>query len=203
MDSNKFLSRASFFSSSRLLIMKINNHWLTSAHKIVSPNCDRRDDENDISLIVIHCISLPEGEFNTPFIEQLFTNKLKAESHPSFAGIYQLQVSSHVVISRNGHITQFVPFNKRAWHAGVSKYQGRTQCNNFSIGIELEGVAYRAYTAEQYSQLSRLIYCLMQTYPTLSLKDITGHSDIAPERKTDPGKYFDWEKLYQNLEAKI
>ena len=117
--------------------MKINNHWLTPVHKINSPNCDNRNDEKDISLIVIHCISLPEGQFNTPFIEQLFTNQLKAQSHPDFAEICQLEVSSHIVIQRDGLITQYVPFNKRAWHAGVSEHQGRTKCNDFSRGKEL------------------------------------------------------------------
>ncbi len=179
--------------------MKINNHWLTPAHKICSPNCDIRENENDISLIVIHCISLPEGQFDTPFIEQLFTNQLDTQAHPSFAEICQLQVSSHVVIQRNGAITQYVPFNKRAWHAGTSEYQGRTKCNDFSIGIELEGTEYSPYTEQQYAQLATLIQCLIQTYPNLSREGITGHSDIAPLRKTDPGKYFDWEKLYQQL----
>ena len=181
--------------------MKINNHWLTSAHKINSPNSDQRDDENDISLIVIHCISLPEGQFNTPFIEQLFTNQLNAQSHPSFAKICQLQVSSHIVIQRDGLITQYVPFNKRAWHAGISEYQGREKCNDFSIGIELEGTECCPYTEKQYLQLTALIHCLIQAYPKLNLENITGHSDIAPQRKTDPGKFFDWDKLYQHLNA--
>ncbi|OQK17992.1 N-acetyl-anhydromuranmyl-L-alanine amidase [Methyloprofundus sedimenti] len=179
--------------------MKINNHWLTSARKTCSPNCDNRENENDISLIVIHCISLPEGQFDTPFIEQLFTNQLDAVAHPSFTEICKLQVSSHIVIQRNGAMTQYVPFNKRAWHAGASEYHGRTKCNDFSIGIELEGTEYSPYTEEQYSQLATLIQCLIQSYPNLSQKDITGHSDIAPQRKTDPGKYFDWEKLNQQL----
>ena len=179
--------------------MKINNHWLTSAQKIISPNCNKRDDERDISLIVIHCISLPEGEFNTPFIEQLFTNQLSPQSHPSFTEICHLQVSSHIVIRRNGLITQYVPFNKRAWHAGTSEYKDREKCNDFSIGIELEGTVCSFYTKEQYTQLALLIQCLLQTYPKLSLENITGHSDIAPLRKADPGKYFDWEKLHQLL----
>ena len=181
--------------------MKINNHWLTPAQIIKSPNCDQRQGETDISLIVIHCISLPEGQFNTPFIKQLFTNQLEAQSHPDFAKICQLEVSSHIVIQRNGLITQYVPFNKRAWHAGTSEYQGRTRCNDFSIGIELEGTDCCPYTKQQYSQLSALIHCLIQAYPGLSPKDIMGHSDIAPLRKTDPGKYFDWDKLYQLISS--
>ena len=179
--------------------MQINNHWLTQAQKIHSPNCDNRDDEKDISLIVLHCISLPEGQFNTPFIQQLFTNQLKAQSHSSFTEICQLEVSSHIVIQRDGLVTQYVPFNKRAWHAGASEFQGRTKCNDFSIGIELEGTDHCSYTEQQYLQLSTLIHCLIQTYPKLNIENITGHSDIAPQRKTDPGKYFDWDKLYQHL----
>lgn len=179
--------------------MQIDNHWLTTTHKVTSPNCDNRQDENDISLIVIHCISLPEGQFGTPFIEQLFTNQLKAPSHPDFAEICQLQVSSHIVISREGVITQYVPFNKRAWHAGCSEYQGREKCNDYSIGIELEGTDCSPYTEEQYTQLALLIKCLMQTYPKLNQQNITGHSDIAPGRKKDPGEFFEWEKLQQYL----
>ena len=181
--------------------MKINNHWITSAKKVHSPNCDDRDDMHDISLIVIHCISLPEGQFGTPFIEQLFTNQLDTKSHHSFAGICHLQVSSHLVIQRNGSITQYVPFNKRAWHAGISEYQGRSKCNDFSIGIELEGTEFSPYTEQQYSQLAATIQRLIQTYPKLNLDGITGHSDIAPKRKTDPGKSFDWGKLHQLLRA--
>ena len=179
--------------------MKINNHWLIPADKINSPNFDTRDDEKDISLIGIHCISLPEGQFNTPYIEQLFTNQLSDQSHPDFAEICHLQVSSHIVINRAGVIAQYVPFNKRAWHAGVSEYNHRKKCNDFSIGIELEGTEYSPYTEIQYTQLALLIDCLLQSYPRLSRKNITGHSDIAPLRKTDPGKSFDWEKLYSYL----
>jgi len=177
--------------------MRIHKHWLTTVQKIHSPNCDLRSDESDISLIVIHCISLPEGQFNTPFIEQLFTNRLNAQDHPSFNEICHLQVSSHIVIKRDGTITQYVPFNQRAWHAGTSKYQGRSKCNDFSIGIELEGCVSQPYSDIQYTQLAALIQCLIQTYPKLSQKHITGHSDIAPQRKTDPGEFFDWEKLHQ------
>ncbi|NOQ65391.1 MAG: 1,6-anhydro-N-acetylmuramyl-L-alanine amidase AmpD [Methyloprofundus sp.] len=182
--------------------MKINNHCLSSAHLVNSPNYDERTDENDISLIVIHCISLPEGQFNTPYIKQLFTNQLKPDSHPSFIDIYHLQVSSHIVILRDGSITQYVPFNKRAWHAGVSEYQGRSKCNDFSIGIELEGTDCSPYTEQQYTQLNAVLQCLVASYPKLTLENVTGHSDIAPGRKTDPGVCFDWDKLPKNL-AKI
>ena len=181
--------------------MKISNHWLTSADKIYSPNCDAREDESDMSLIVIHCISLPEGQFGTPYIAQLFTNQLDAQADPGFAEICHLQVSSHIVIQRDGLITQYVPFNKRAWHAGTSEYKGREKCNDFSIGIELEGTVRCTFTEVQYSQLATLIQSLIATYPELNLSDITGHSDIAPQRKADPGKYFDWGKLNQLLKA--
>jgi len=179
--------------------MKIHDHWLNTAQHTPSPNTDFRPDESDISLIVIHCISLPEGHFSTPYITQLFTNQLKACDHSSFKEICELKVSSHVVIARTGEITQYVPFNQRAWHAGVSNYCGRTQCNDFSIGIELEGTDHTPYTAEQYQQLSQLISCLIKHYPKLTSKAITGHSNIAPERKTDPGEFFDWELLKASL----
>lgn len=179
--------------------MKIHNHCLTSAEQTHSPNCDEREDESDISLIVIHCISLPEGQFGTPFIKQLFMNQLQEKSHASFAEICQLHVSSHLVIQRGGQVTQYVPFHKRAWHAGVSEYQGRTQCNDFSIGIELEGTSSDSYTEQQYTALTKVMTCLIQAYPKLSRERITGHSDIAPQRKTDPGTFFNWQKLYQLL----
>jgi len=179
--------------------MKIHKHWLNPAQHTPSPNADSRPNEKDISLIVIHCISLPEGHFATPHITELFTNQLKACDHPSFAEICTLKVSSHILIARTGKITQYVPFNQRAWHAGVSNYCGRTQCNDFSIGIELEGTDHSLYTTEQYQQLSQLIKCLINHYPNLTSKDITGHSDIAPERKTDPGDFFDWGLLKASL----
>jgi len=177
--------------------MLIKNHWLTSAKHIPSPNCDQRAQENDLSLIVIHCISLPEGQFSTPYITQLFTNQLDQKKHPSFAKICHLEVSSHILINRTGSINQYVAFNQRAWHAGVSEYQGRKKCNDFSIGIELEGTVNSPFTEIQYQQLATLIQCLIQTYPSLSSEHITGHSDIAPERKQDPGSCFKWDKIHQ------
>jgi AmpD protein len=177
--------------------MHIKNNLLTSAQQITSPNCDQRTDPADISLIVIHCISLPEGQFDTPYIDKLFTNQLNANDHSSFPGICHLEVSSHILIKRNGAITQYVPFDQRAWHAGVSCYQGREKCNDFSIGIELEGTVDTTYTEIQYQQLAALTHCLMLTYPKLRQENITGHSDIAPQRKTDPGIFFDWVKFHQ------
>ncbi|HSN24168.1 MAG TPA: 1,6-anhydro-N-acetylmuramyl-L-alanine amidase AmpD [Methylomicrobium sp.] len=180
--------------------MQIEDHWLRGVKRIESPNFDDRPDADDISLIVIHCISLPPGEFDHPLIEHLFCNHLDPGLHPYFAGIYQLKVSAHLLINRNGEITQFVSFGKRAWHAGVSSYQGRERCNDFSIGIELEGVETVPYTLAQYQQLAKVIKTLLANYPMLSRERITGHSDIAPDRKTDPGASFDWKKLGRMLE---
>ncbi len=183
--------------------MLIKHHWLQNAEKILSPNHDERPDIDDISLIVIHCISLPPGEFESPHIEQLFTNQLNPEDHPYFAEIHQLQVSCHVLINRAGKITQFVPFDKRAWHAGQSEYCGRSRCNDFSIGIELEGTEATDYTEIQYLQLGKLITSLIQNYPKLNKQSITGHCDIAPGRKTDPGNSFDWLKLEGLLSSSV
>lgn len=181
--------------------MLIKHHWLQKAEKILSPNHDERPNSEDISLIVIHCISLPPGEFDTPHIEQLFTNQLNPEEHPYFAEIHQLQVSCHVLINRSGKITQYVAFDKRAWHAGQSEYCGRNRCNDFSIGIELEGTETTSYTDIQYQQLASLIHSLINHYPQLNEQRITGHCDIAPERKTDPGGSFDWQKFRELLSA--
>jgi len=175
--------------------MIINNHWLSSAQHIPSPNFDDRTDSNDISLLVIHCISLPTGEFGGDYINQLFCNCLNPNEYPYFKEIYQLKVSSHLLIKRTGDIIQYVPFDKRAWHAGVSSYEGRERCNDFSIGIELEGTEFISYTDAQYAQLNAVIAVLLETYPKLSRQRITGHSDIAPDRKTDPGASFDWSRL--------
>ena len=175
--------------------MRIKNHWLENAQARLSPNHDDRPDKNDISLIVIHCISLPPGEFDTPYIDQLFTNQLLPEGHPYFMEVHQLKVSCHVLIRRDGKMTQYVPFNKRAWHAGQSEYCGRSRCNDYSIGIELEGTESTSYTDAQYQQLADLIDQLLKKYPDLNKQRITGHCDISPIRKTDPGPSFDWNKL--------
>jgi len=173
--------------------MTINQHWLTNnTVKVPSPNYDERPDSLDISLIVIHCISLPKGQFGTPYIDQLFCNTLNPDDDPYFKKIYQLTVSAHLLIKRDGNCIQYVPFDKRAWHAGKSTYQGRERCNDFSIGIELEGTETIAYTDAQYDQLKKVIDSLLTHYPKLSKQHITGHSDIAPDRKTDPGPSFDW-----------
>ncbi len=173
--------------------MNIENHWFTRITHVLSPNFNDRPNENEISLVVIHCISLPPNEFGGGYIEDLFCNRLNPNAHPYFQNIHTLHVSAHLLIQRNGECVQYVPFNKRAWHAGVSCFQGRENCNDFSIGIELEGCETVAYTEMQYEKLNDIISALKKNYPTLS--HIVAHSDIAPERKTDPGKSFDWSKL--------
>jgi N-acetyl-anhydromuramoyl-L-alanine amidase len=176
--------------------MDITQHWLNTASRIQSPNFDDRPDECDISLLVIHCISLPPGEFGNDCIDQLFCNLLNPDDHAYFKEIHQLKVSSHLVVKRTGDLVQYVPFDKRAWHAGQSCYGGRERCNDFSIGIELEGTETVPYTDAQYQQLADSVRVLLDTYPRLSTQRIVAHSDIAPGRKTDPGESFDWQKLY-------
>jgi AmpD protein len=150
-------------------------------------------------LIVVHGISLPPDEFGGPWIDRLFTNTLPADQHPYFATIAGREVSSHLLIRRDGEIVQYVPFHRRAWHAGASSYGGRERCNDFSIGIELEGADEIAYEPVQYHALRCVILQLCAAYPTLSLERIAGHSDIAPGRKTDPGAAFDWPRLQAML----
>ncbi len=181
--------------------MKINQHRLQCATQTLSLNLDERPDPSDISLLVIHCISLPPGEFGNDAIDRLFCNKLKPDEHPYFQDIYQLRVSAHLLITRNGRCVQYAPFDKRAWHAGKSDYNGRERCNDFSIGIELEGTELIAYTDRQYRQLAAVIRALLKAYPKLSKQRIVGHSDIAPGRKTDPGDSFDWQRLWRLLET--
>jgi len=182
--------------------MKINrkNGLLDIGLYIESPNSDERPAQQSAELIVIHNISLPPGQFGGAYIEQLFTNQLQPEDHPYFETIHQLNVSSHILIDRKGEITQFVPFHKRAWHAGESNYCGREACNDFSIGIELEGTDNEPYEEIQYRQLADLINELQSAYPSLDKDGITGHCDIAPQRKTDPGPAFDWGHLKQLLQ---
>jgi AmpD protein len=172
---------------------------LLDARQVPSPNCDERPDGDDISLIVIHGISLPPGEYGGSWIDDLFTNRLDPDAHPYFPGIAHLRVSSHVLIRREGGVVQYVPFRKRAWHAGESCYQGRDCCNDYSIGIELEGQDDEPYTPQQYDQLAAIIQVLARTFPRISSDRIRGHSDIAPGRKTDPGAAFDWLALNERL----
>jgi len=169
-----------------------NGEWLRDIRVVSSPNCDNRPAECNIELLVIHGISLPPGQYGGNYIDQLFTNTLSENDHPYFKEITGLKVSSHILINRTGEITQYVPFNKRAWHAGESEYQGRTVCNDFSIGIELEGVDDCPYERAQYVTLAKITDCLASQWPGIVKDRIVGHSDIAPGRKTDPGPAFDW-----------
>ena len=169
------------------------------ARQCPSPNQDERPDGSSPELIVIHGISLPPGQYGGPEIEQLFTNCLDWSAHPYFAEIRGMQVSSHLLIRRDGALLQFVPFNRRAWHAGASRFRGRSRCNDFSLGIELEGADDSAYTDQQYRQLVPVIRAICDAYPALSIRTIAGHCDISPGRKTDPGPAFDWPRLYDAL----
>lgn len=169
--------------------------WLQACDRLHSPNCDARPHNAEIKLIVIHGISLPPGEFGGGYIEQFFCNQLDANTHPYFADICQMRVSAHCLIERDGRLLQFVPFHKRAWHAGVSSWRGQSACNDFSIGIELEGTDELAYSDQQYQQLNRLLASLKFYYPAIQADAIRGHSDIAVGRKTDPGYAFDWSRL--------
>jgi AmpD protein len=168
---------------------------LDVARQCPSPNRDARPDPDDIGLVVIHGISLPPGEFGGDAIDRLFTNSLQPDAHPYFAEIAGLRVSSHLLIRRDGGIVQYVPFHERAWHAGRSCWAGREECNDFAIGIELEGTDDTPYTDAQYSTLARVVGALATAYPALTQQRLAGHCDIAPGRKTDPGPAFDWERL--------
>lgn len=171
---------------------------LAGARWLESPNFDSRPSGMVPQLIVIHNISLPPGEFGGGWIEALFTNRLDPAVHPYFAEIHQLKVSAHLLIHRHGAVTQFVPFHMRAWHAGRSNYKGRSACNDFSIGIELEGTDEFPYETAQYRRLVRVVRDLLAVYPGLSREVIVGHQHIAPERKTDPGPAFDW-SLFRSM----
>jgi AmpD protein len=178
--------------------MEISTDGLVSGVRFVaSPNCDDRPDGVQIELLVVHSISLPPGDFGGPGIEALFLNALDPAAHPYYAGIAGLRVSAHFVVYRDGTTIQYVACSKRAWHAGVSSWNGRSRCNDFSIGIELEGCDDIAFEAAQYDALARLTRALRRRYP---ISDIAGHSDIAPERKTDPGPHFDWAR-YRSMIA--
>ncbi|MYK47800.1 MAG: 1,6-anhydro-N-acetylmuramyl-L-alanine amidase AmpD [Gammaproteobacteria bacterium] len=175
------------------------DHWLRGARRMPSPNASARPDPEDISLVVIHGISLPPGKFGTGRVEALFTNTLDTAVDPSLADLEGVRVSSHLLISRRADVSQFVPFDRCAWHAGVSSHRGRERCNDYSIGIELEGTDDRPYTKLQYDKLVDVLTVLLRHYPRLSLADVVGHSEIAPGRKTDPGPAFDWPRLYRAL----
>lgn len=170
--------------------------WLRGVTHCPSPNSDLRPEGEAVRLVVVHAISLPPDTFGGPGVEQLFTNTLSPDAHPYYAGIAGLRVSAHFFIRRDGSVIQFVPVHLRAWHAGVSNWRGRERCNDFSIGIELEGCDSQPFTAVQYRRLARLIARLRRRFP---IEDIVGHSHIAPGRKTDPGPFFDWNRLHEGL----
>jgi AmpD protein len=177
----------------------IRDGWLLGVRHLPSPNCNDRPAGTCIDLLVIHNISLPPGEFGGGSVEQLFCNTLDCSSHPWFAQLLGLRVSAHLLIDRHGEPTQFVPFHRRAWHAGVSRHGEREGCNDFSIGIELEGTDTLPYTDAQYACLVALTRTLLREYPGLRAERIVGHSDISPGRKTDPGEAFDWERYLRAL----
>lgn len=176
----------------------IDEGWINPARRVASPNFGPRPDPQDISLLVIHNISLPPGQFDGDCIEALFCNRLDWDAHPYFQEIRGLEVSSHLLIRRSGELLQFVSFEERAWHAGRSEFCGRNECNDFSIGIELEGTDDLAYEEKQYQVLAQVTGALLDAYPGLSQRDIVGHNEIAPGRKTDPGPAFDW-RYYRSL----
>jgi AmpD protein len=180
----------------------IKDNWLQEARLVESPNCSARPPATIIDLLVIHNISLPPGEFGTGCVDELFCNRLDSKAHPFFEEISDLRVSAHLLIDRNGEVTQYVPFDCQAWHAGQSEFQGRQRCNEFSIGIELEGTDHEVFTPRQYDRLGSVSRALMQSYPAITADRIVGHSDIAPGRKTDPGPCFDWDYYLGQLKAK-
>ncbi|MDE2090379.1 MAG: 1,6-anhydro-N-acetylmuramyl-L-alanine amidase AmpD [Gammaproteobacteria bacterium] len=172
---------------------------MSGVRQLSSPHCDARPAGTRIDLLVIHGISLPPREFGGEWIERLFMGTLPLDAHPYFATIQNLRVSSHLLIRRDGELLQFVPFQQRAWHAGTSMYQGRAACNDFSIGIELEGCDDVSYTEPQYAELAAVSHAIMAAFPDITPSRIVGHSDIAPGRKTDPGPAFDWAQFHAQL----
>ncbi len=178
--------------------MKLEQGWISTARKVPSMHCNTRPESEVPSLLVIHNISLPPGEFGGPWIDRLFTGTLPADAHPFFADIAQLRVAAHCLIRRDGELVQYVSLDERAWHAGISQFGDRENCNDFSIGIELEGTDTLPYTDAQYVTLQQVTALLLQHYP-LTADRIIGHSDIAPARKTDPGPAFDWVRYKQSI----
>ena len=171
------------------------------SRRIDSPHFDARPDPDDIGLVVIHAISLPPDCFGGRWIDSFFAGELDYDAHPYFDSLRELRVSAHLCVFRDGSISQYVAFDQRAWHAGKSCWAGREACNDFSIGIELEGCDTRAFETPQYDTLTAVLKALFARYPRLGPDTITGHSDIAPGRKTDPGPCFDWARLHEKLGA--
>ena len=176
-------------------------HWLIDAVARPSPNCNDRPRPEDIALVIVHGITLPPGQFGTGLVERLFLNTLDLTLHPALADLEGVRVSSHLLIDREGAVTQFVPFHRRAWHAGVSSFAGRESCNDFAIGIELEGTDTLPYEEAQYERLAKVLRALLLRYPQLSPSRVVGHSEVAPGRKTDPGPVFDWGRVLASVSA--
>jgi AmpD protein len=185
------------------VIVDAASGWLAEVRRVESQNCDSRPVDSALDLIVVHGISLPPAKFGGPWIDRLFTNALPGDAHPYFAAIGTARVSAHVLIDRAGAVTQYVPFHLRAWHAGPSAYRGRPACNDFSVGIELEGTDDLPYAAAQYDALAAVVAALRTAYASLAAAPIVGHSDIAPGRKTDPGPKFDWLALGLRLRQRV
>lgn len=182
---------------------KIENGWLCASRKLASPHFDARPNAQDISLLVIHYISLPPEQFGNGSIDDFFLGKLDPNAHPYFETIKDLRVSAHCLIARDGAVTQYVNFNDRAWHAGLSSFQGREKCNDFAIGIELEGSNEQPFTDAQYESLHALTLAILQEYPKITPDRIVGHCHIAPERKIDPGQFFDWQGYLCGIENEL
>lgn len=189
-----FLGRSLTKAGSESMRLQANG-WLTGVHRRPSPNCDERPAGEQVDLLILHNISLPPNRFGGPGVYQLFENRLDPEEHPFYKDIAELRVSAHVWVRRTGRIVQFVPLSARAWHAGISSWQGRERCNDYSIGIELEGTDERPFTKAQYQSLFRLMRLIQKQFPAIQCHRIVGHSDVAPGRKTDPGPFFDWSQL--------
>lgn len=176
------------------------HHCLGKIRQSNSPHADARPDPTDVSLLVVHAIALPPETFGGHYVDDLFMGRLDCDAHPYFETLHGVRVSAHALICRDGRITQYVPFNRRAWHAGKSSFEGRPRCNDFSIGIELEGSDTQPFEHAQYTALVRIADALLRAYPKLSRERIVGHADIAPGRKTDPGPHFDWLRFQAELE---
>lgn len=183
--------------------LTIDNGWIQKTEHQLSAFFSLREPQENINLLVIHNISLPAGSFGGNHITDLFLGKLNADAHPSFGDVAQMEVSAHCLIRRDGNIIQYVSFNNKAWHAGISCFKNREKCNDYSIGIELEGTDDIPYEEAQYQQLSRLTASLQKHYPLITNENIVGHCDIAPTRKTDPGKVFNWPHFRELLQQQI
>ena len=179
---------------------QVQSGWLSGVRRVASPHCNARPDNAEVDLLVIHSISLPPGQYGGAYIDEFFLGHLDIDAHPYFSEIATLRVSAHLVIDRNGRVTQYVPFDARAWHAGQSMFCGRENCNDFSIGIELEGLETDIYTPAQYEALAEVSAAIQAAYPAIDRSRITGHSDIAPGRKMDPGPGFDWDLYFNKLD---